>query len=100
MKRVFVILLSVMLLSSCSVFGPRPEFYQGMKENKFLRQNRDAVLSTLDGNKITYRVNRDVKFYVLATFEDGYLVKLEERETVPGWMENRPVDGNINTPKE
>jgi len=95
MKRVYVIILSMMLLTSCGVFGPNPEFYQGMKEGKFLRQNKDAVLSNLDGIKTTYRVNRDGKFYVLATFEDGYLVNLEEREIIPAWMENRPVDGGI-----
>jgi hypothetical protein len=100
MKRVVVIMLSVMLLSSCGIFGRRFEFYEGMKERKFLRQNRDAVMSTLNGNKITYRVNRDNRFYVLATFEDGYLVNLEEKETVPGWMENRPLDRNFQTPVE
>jgi hypothetical protein len=94
MKRLFVIVFSMMMMTSCGIFGPRNDFYQGMNERKFLRQNRDAVLSNLDGNKVTYRVNREGQFYLLATFQDGVLVNLEERETVPAWMENKPVDGN------
>lgn len=94
MKRLFVIVLSMFMMTSCGVFGPRNDYYQGMNERKFLRQNREAVLSNLDGEKITYRVGRDGQFYLLATFENGVLVKLEEREIIPAWMENKPVDGN------
>jgi hypothetical protein len=96
MKNLMIIIFSMFLMTSCGIFGPRNDYYQGMSERKFLRQNKDAVLSTLDGNQITYRVNRQDNFYVLATFEGGYLVKLEERETVPAWMENKPVDRNNN----
>ncbi|PSL07867.1 hypothetical protein [Cecembia rubra] len=94
MKRVLVLLVTVVLLGSC---GVRPEFQQGMTENKFLRQNKGAVLSGIDGKQKTYRVNREDRFYVLATFEDGVLVKLEEKELAPAWMQNQPVnssDGN------
>lgn len=87
MKQLLVLCLSVFLLSSCGAFGPNPEYYQGMKEKKFLRRNDAAVISHLDGNQRTYRVVRDEKFYVLATFEDGYLVKLEEKKFGPELME-------------
>jgi hypothetical protein len=96
MKKSLIIISTVFLLGSCSIFGPNPEFSQGMSERKFLRQNKEAVLSGIDGNVITYRVNRGDKFYVLATFEDGKLLKLEEREAFPAWMDNRPVDGVEN----
>lgn len=96
MKKSLIIISTVFLLGSCSIFGPNPEFSQGMSERKFLRQNKEAVLSGIDGNIITYRVNRGDKFYVLATFENGKLLKLEERESYPAWMDNRPVDGNEN----
>lgn len=94
MKKSLILISTIFLLGSCALFGPIPEFRQGMSERKFLRQNRDASLSALDGTSKTYRVNRGEKFYVLATFEDGKLVKLEERETFPAWMENRPVEGD------
>ncbi|RZS98035.1 hypothetical protein [Cecembia calidifontis] len=87
MKKVFILFVTVVLLGSC---GVRPEFQQGMTERKFLRQNKEAVLSGIDGNQKTYRVNRGDRFYVLATFEEGKLVKLEERELAPAWMQNQP----------
>jgi hypothetical protein len=96
MKKSLIIISTVFLLGSCSIFGPNPEFSQGMSERKFLRQNKEAVLSGIDGDVITYRVNRGDKFYVLATFENGKLLKLEEREAFPAWMDNRPVDGKEN----
>ncbi|WP_194974464.1 hypothetical protein [Aquiflexum lacus] len=94
MKKFLIIVSTVFLLGSCSIFGPVPEFSQGMTERKFLRQNKEAVLSALDGTSKTYRVNRGENFYVLATFEDGKLIKLEERETFPAWMDNRPVESD------
>jgi len=87
MKKVFILLVTVVLLGSC---GVRPEFQQGMTERKFLRQNKEAVLAGIDGNQKAYRVNRGDRFYLLATFEDGKLVKLEERELAPAWMQNQP----------
>lgn len=93
MKKSLILMSTVLLLGSCTLFGPNPEFSQGMTERKFLRQNKEAVLSGIDGNILTYRVNRGDKFYVLATFENGKLLKLEERESYPAWMDNRPIDG-------
>ncbi|MFD2037372.1 hypothetical protein ACFSKL_21420 [Belliella marina] len=96
MKYSIVFTLALLLLGSCAILGPRAEFTRGMSEKKFLRQNRDAVISTLDGEFITYRVNRGETFYVLATFEEGKLVKLEERELVPAWMPQQPTNENNN----
>ncbi|MDO9554144.1 hypothetical protein [Rhodonellum sp.] len=90
MKKSSIVLFTLLLLGSCTLFGPNPEYSQGMTEKKFLRQNKEAVLSGLDGGIVTYRVVRDNKFYVLATFEKGVLVKLEERELAPAWMPNQP----------
>lgn len=90
MKKSSIILFSLLLLGSCTLFGPNPEYSQGMTERKFLKQNKEAVLSGLDGEIVTYRVTRDDKFYVLATFEKGILVRLEEREMAPAWMPNQP----------
>ena len=94
MKKALILFVTLVLLGSCA---PRPEFQQGMTERKFLRQNKEAVLAGLDGNQKTYRVNRGERFFVLATFEDGRLVRLEERETVPAWMpgqSGKEPDGN------
>jgi uncharacterized lipoprotein YajG len=98
MKKVLILLVSVVLLGGCAV---RPEFQQGMTERKFLRQNKEAVLSGMDENSKTYRVNRGDRFYVLATFENGKLIKLEEKETVTGWPPsqssgNQPDGNNLN----
>ena len=94
MKKLLVFITAIMLLGACAT---RPEFEQGMTERKFLRQNKEAVLAGIDGNQTVYRVNRGERFYVLATFGEGKLIKLEERETVPAWMPNQPnnqPDGN------
>jgi len=88
MKKSSLIIFAVFLLGSCTLFGPNPEFAQGMTERKFLRQNKEAVLSGLDGENSIYRVVRDDKFYILATFQNGLLIKLEERELTPTWMQN------------
>lgn len=96
MKKSFVLIFTVLLLGSCSVFGPRVEFSKGMSEKQFLRQNRSAVISNLEGDFTTYRVDRGETFYVLATFENRKLIRLEERELVPAWMPAQPRndDGN------
>ncbi len=93
MKKLLILISAVFLLGSCSVFGPNPEFSQGMSEKKFLRQNKEAVISGIDGNIKTYRINRGERFYVLATFENNKLVKLEEVEAYPQIMENKLDDG-------
>lgn len=89
MKKLLILLVTIVLWGSCAV---RPEFQIEMTERKFLRQNKDAVLSGMDGNQKTYRVNRGERFYVLATFEDGKLIKLEEKEIAPAWMQNQPAN--------
>ncbi|AFL85916.1 hypothetical protein Belba_3413 [Belliella baltica DSM 15883] len=96
MKKSFVFILTVLLLGSCTVFGPRAEFSKGMSEKQFLRQNRDAVISNIEGDFTTYRVNRGETFYVLATFENEKLIKLEERELVPAWMPVQPENSDGN----
>jgi hypothetical protein len=80
------------MLHSC--VGIRPEFQQGMTERKFLRQQKEAVLSGIDGDFKTYRVQRDERFFVLATFENGVLVKLEERELMPAWRPQGPIEND------
>lgn len=92
MKKLIILVSTVFLLGSCSIFGPNPEFSQGMSEKKFLRQNREAVISGIDGNLKTYRVNRGERFYVLATFEENKLIKLEEIEANPQILESKPID--------
>jgi len=90
---VFILLIS----SSCNLLR-RHEFQHGMTENKFLRQNRGAVISSLDGQNVkTYRINRGERFYVLATFENGVLINLEEKELSPNWMEN---PNNLSNPRK
>lgn len=83
MKKTMLIILTALTLNAC--VGLRPEFQKGMSERKFLRQNKEAVLSGIDGDFKTYRVQRDDRFFVLATFENGQLIKLEEREVSPIW---------------
>lgn len=100
MKKSFVFILTILLLGSCTIFGPRAEFTKGMSERQFLRQNRDAVISNLEGDFTTYRVNRGETFYVLATFENEKLIKLEERELVPAWMPAQPQKNNDNNNEE
>jgi hypothetical protein len=99
MKKLLILVSTVFLLGSCSVFDPNPEFSEGMSEKKFLRQNKEAVLSGIDGNLKTYRVNRGERFYILATFEDDKLIKLEEIESYPQMMDNIPNDGKSNNLK-
>ena len=42
----------------------------------------------------TYRVNRDDGFYILATFQNGELIRFEERELTPAWQQQRLMDPN------
>ncbi|WP_228527866.1 hypothetical protein [Pararhodonellum marinum] len=96
MKNTFLILAISFLLGSCAIFTPRDEFWMGMSENRFLRQNSDARISSLEDNGKIYRIQRDERFYVLITFQDRKLVNVEEREIIPVWMQNQPnPDGTI-----
>jgi hypothetical protein len=75
------------LMASCSVFQSRHPYELGMDEKKFLRQNKSAVINNMEGQTKTYRVNRDDGFYILATFENGQLIKFEEKELTPAWQQ-------------
>lgn len=92
MKKLFIILSASFIMASCSVFQPRIPYDLGMDEGKFLRQNKDAVLNNMDGKTKIYRVNRNDQFYILATFQDGELIKFEERELSPAWPQQREMD--------
>jgi len=93
MRNFAIILSLITLLSSCAIFTQRDEFRLGMSENQFLRRNPSAVISNLDGNTKIYRVQRDDRFYVLATFVDRALTNVEEREIAPLWHHNNdPLD--------
>ena len=82
------------MMASCSVFQPRIPYELGMSESKFLRQNKNAVLNQMDGAVKTYRVSREDNFYILATFEDGSLIKFEEKESYPSWPQQRYMEPN------
>lgn len=84
----------VFLLGSCALFQPRIPYQLGMSESKFLRQNKEAVISQLNEDKKVYRINKDERFYLLATFENGELVNLEERALTPQWPRQRMMDEN------
>lgn len=62
-----------------------PNYKVGMEESDFLKVHPEAVISSLEGKQKTYRVLRDERFYLLATFEDERLIKLEEKELPPYW---------------
>lgn len=84
----------IFLLGSCALFQPRIPYQLGMSESKFLRQNREAVISQLNENKKVYRISKDDRFYLLVTFENGELVNLEEKELTPQWPRQRMMEGN------
>jgi hypothetical protein len=79
-------------IQACTIFLPRIPYELGMSEGKFLRQNKDAVISNLEEGKKIYRLNTDQRFYMLATFEDGVLTSLEEKEITPVWQQQRIMD--------
>ena len=81
-------------LEACAIFRPRIPYQMGMSESKFLRQNRGAVISQLENGRKVYRLNTEERFYMLATFEDGILTNLEEREITPMWQQQRMMDSN------
>jgi len=94
MTKVIGTLSIVFLLGACAVFQPRIPYQLGMSESKFLRQNREAVISQLNETKKVYRLTNDERFYILATFENGELVSLEEKELAPQWPRQRIMDEN------
>lgn len=94
MKKSLVAIFAILLLESCTLFAPRLQFTEGMSESRFRRQNRDAVISSMDNGTRTYRISRGERFYVLATFSGGVLTNIEEREIVPAWMPNQPNQQN------
>ncbi len=91
MKNLLYILSITLILGSCAVFQSKPKYEIGMEESTFLRKNKSAVISNLEGDLKTYRVVRDERFYLLATFENGELIKLEEKELPQHW---HPEQGN------
>lgn len=92
LKSLIVGLGLLIAVQSCTIFRPRIPYELGMSEGKFLRQNRDAVISNLEDGKKVYRLNTDQRFYMLATFEDGVMTSLEEREITPVWQQQRIMD--------
>ena len=94
MKRTLLLFSLVFLVGSCALFTPRIPYRMGMSEGKFLRQNRDAVISQLNEGEKVYRVNQGDRFYILATFVNGELTDLEEKELVPAWPQQKIMDPN------
>jgi len=94
LKSFIVSIGLIFTLQACAIFQPRIPYQLGMDESKFLRQNRDAVISQLENGKKVYRLNTDPRFYLLATFEEGVLTNLEEREITPIWQQQRMMDSN------
>ncbi|GGZ26073.1 hypothetical protein GCM10007049_18330 [Echinicola pacifica] len=91
MKKLLIILsmaIAIGAMSSCTVFNKTPTYKVGMDEKDFLKMNPTAVISNLEGPQKTYRVVRDDKFYLLATFEDEQLIRLEEKELPAYWNQN------------
>ncbi|AWW31970.1 hypothetical protein DN752_18530 [Echinicola strongylocentroti] len=86
-KLLFIlpILAIALFASSCSSMKGASNYEVGMEESDFLKIHPEAVISSLEGTQKTYRVVRDERFYLLATFEDERLIKLEEKELPPYW---------------
>ncbi|WP_339717966.1 hypothetical protein [Cyclobacterium amurskyense] len=94
MKKTLSILSLVFIMSSCALIQPRIPYQLGMSESKFLRQNKDAVISQISVDKKVYRVNNGDRFYLLVTFENDALTNLEEMELTPQWPAQRYMDEN------
>jgi len=94
MKKTLSILSLIFIMSSCALFQPRIPYELGMSESKFLRQNKDAVISQISEDKKVFRVNNGDRFYLLVTFENDALTNLEELELTPQWPAQRYMDGN------
>lgn len=94
MRKIISILTLILIMSSCSLLQPRVPYQLGMSESKFLRQNKDAVISQISEGKKVYRVNNGDRFYLLVTFENDELTNLEELELTPQWPGQRYMDEN------
>jgi hypothetical protein len=94
MKKTLSILSLVFIMSSCALLQPRIPYQLGMSESKFLRQNKDAVISQLSEEEKVYRINNGDRFYLLATFKNDALTNLEEIEIQPQWPSQRYMDEN------
>lgn len=81
-------------MGSCSLLQPRIPYQLGMSESKFLRQNKDAVISQLSEEEKVYRINNGERFYLLATFKNNALTNLEEIEIKLQWPPQRYMDEN------
>ncbi|WP_186756466.1 hypothetical protein [Echinicola salinicaeni] len=86
MKKVIAILFLGLFLGGCAVFNKQPKYELGMEERDFVKMHDEAVLSGLEDGQRTYRLVRDEHFYVLFTFENGKLIKLEEKELPKAWQ--------------
>lgn len=91
-RKIGLAVTFAMVMSACTVFQPRIPYELGMSESKFLRQNRGAVISQLGNGTKVYRINSDERFYLLVTFEEGVLTKLEEKELAPLWQQQRMME--------
>jgi hypothetical protein len=86
MKKLIILLLILSALQgSCMLMLPRNDVRLGMSERQFLRRHPQAVISSLDRNIKVYRLQRDDYFFALATFENGKLIQVEERELPRRW---------------
>ncbi len=85
MKNIAILFTIFLLFEGCTLFTPRDEFFIGMREEVFLRRNRDAVISELNESQKIYRVQRTERFYALVTFVDGELISVDEKE-VQQWQ--------------
>ncbi len=94
-RGIFVLTI-VVLMGACTVFQPRVPYQLGMSESKFLRQNRNAVISQLGEGKKVYRLTSDDRFYLLVTFEEGVLTELQEKELLPLWQQQRMMEQNLS----
>ena len=94
MKKILSILILVFIMGSCTLLQPRVPYQLGMSESKFLRQNKEAVISELSEEKKVYRINNGDRFYLLVTFKNDALTNLEEIELKPQWPPQRYMDEN------
>lgn len=49
MKNASLMVVLFVFISACASLGPDQRYDTGMKEKKFLKQNQEAVISSLDG---------------------------------------------------